>query len=194
MNRNPSATSQLWLEADPRQQHHPPHFTSAASWRYKGQKLQSPGMKSVFLSVSGIWIMYEWQVWLMWWYRVSSQPFQGLCVRFQTPTHCAADFKGCGLDSYANKLSLSYTHTNLLSYSVTPLFNTHRFTHSKCTDEKKTHLHTVSTHTYIRRERERESLDFLCSQTGTHRVLCAGWWVWVLGGGIPGFPHLCLQQ
>lgn len=50
-------------------------------------------------------------------YRVSSPAAEGLCVCAQTPMHCNAGFKGCGLDSLTHKhklslLSLGHTHTH----------------------------------------------------------------------------------
>lgn len=111
-------------------------------------------------------------------YKVSSQPTEGLCVRAQTPTHCAADFKRCGLDSliFKHKLSLiqSLTNTHTFAFKHTHAQMNHEYARSLFTHiYTLPHANTLSlslTHT--------QSLDFLSSQTGTHRVLCARWLVW----------------
>lgn len=145
-------------------------------------------------------------------YRVSSQPAEGLFACVQTPTQCTADFKGCGLDSlmYKHKLkppptpthpqrlpaqhtntnththilSLSLTHENSIIFAFLHTVNTTRTTANTRFPHRCARTHT---HTGIR-------WTSYAPKTGTHRVLCAEWWVWDLGGGRPGFPHLYLQQ
>lgn len=91
-------------------------------------------------------------------------------------------FKGCGLDSLMHKHKLSYSFSQ-----------THTFAFTQTRTDEDTHLHRLSFHADL--HTHTLGLDFLCSQTGTHRALCAldgGSGIWVEGGLF--CPHLCLQQ
>lgn len=114
-------------------------------------------------------------------YRVSSQPEQGLCARAQTPAHSLLTSKGVVWTG-------SYTNTNSLSHTFSPtlsLLHTHTHAHAQTLNRSVWWRHTsaLSLHTHVRKCTHTHSgtLDFLCSQTGTHRLLC--YWTSGLGFG-----------
>ena len=159
--------------------------------------------KYVFKCVSWLWIMYEWQLWLMWGIRFPASQRRG-CTSVAKPQHTAQPTsKGVvWTHSYTNTNSVSYTctHTHLLIQLLSHTFaltQTPEFTQIKsriCTLSFHVNWHTYASNTHTHTHTNTQNLDFLCSQTGTHKVQCAGWWVWALGGGRPCFPHLCLLQ
>lgn len=112
--------------------------------------------------VSGLWIMYKWQIWLMWGIRFPASQRRG----------CESVPKPNALCSWLQKVWSGLTHiqTQTHSLSQTCAF---ALTHTRiCTLSFHTHLHTCTckcTHT-------QSGLPVLPNRNT--QGLCAGWWVW----------------
>lgn len=130
------------------------------------------------------------------------------CVSVSKPQHTALPTsKGVvWTRSYANtnslSLSLLYTHTHTQMHKPTYSFShsalLYKQTHTLNVHWwKNTSAHSfhTNTHMHIQREKESEGESGLpvLSNRNTQGAVC--WMVGLgLGGGRPGFPHLCLQQ
>lgn len=136
----------------------PPTPLLVPSWGIWGKTCRVQGWESVCLSVSGAWIMYEWELWLMWQYRVSSQLFEGLCPCPNPNTPC------CWLQRVWSGLVHMQTQTRTQTQTYVHIQSLHASTHWwKNTSARSFHICA-----------SRGRVWPSCAQTGTHRALCAG--------------------
>lgn len=78
--------------------------------------------------------------------------------------------------SYTNTNSLSFSHSQTHTFAFK---HTHAQTNHEYARSLFTHIYTLAhANTLSLSHTHTQSLDFLSSQTGTHRVLCARWLVW----------------